>query len=224
MSRLLIFLFFSFFLFGCQSSEIDSKLLTLQPEETERETKQPKREQVHEDEDDIVLPLKADIKKMSFFKKIPNNPYPKTLKMSINNREIDSKLFKIKYTPYGIYVPETLTEYVYEDGNEFGFSSAEQLSVFEIVLHNSNNSMESQIMSDYISHPDFKVFKDEDLSVYDAYLSSRINEQQVRNDYFFYKVNESYGALIRFRYFDRNKSEILPTYLETAKHLIYLGE
>lgn len=65
---------------------------------------------------------------------------------------------------------------------------------------------------------------DEELAEYHEYIGSHLDENGVREDFFLYGNPNNGKVLVEFRYFEKNKEQILSTFLEIAKTIQYIEE
>lgn len=139
----------------------------------------------------------------------------------INNTEHLSKFIQVNlFYPFGFYVPETMEVFTFEDGSRIGLNNAEFISLTEVDrLSNPNNIQES------IGGGGDTLFVDEELSKYEEYIGSTIDSNgAVRKDGFLIKHSTAPDTVVSFRYFDKNKETVLPTFLEVAKNIKYMDQ
>lgn len=138
----------------------------------------------------------------------------------INGKEHLSKFIQIEFHPFGFYVPETMEVFSFEDGSHIGLNNAEFISLIEVDrLSNPNNIQES------IGVGGETLFVDEELSIYEEYIGSTIDSNgAVRKDGFLVKHVAAPDTVIDFRYFDKNKETVLPTFIEVAKNIKYIDQ
>ncbi|GBF11069.1 hypothetical protein [Tepidibacillus sp. HK-1] len=208
----LVFILFFIFLVGCQNGSFEQKEINQKPKESIEETKKVKIEEKN---------TENEMMKQKLFDYAAYNG-EKSINITIEGKIEPAEFKKVKFTSYGLYVPKILKENMFEDGNEFGFSIAEFISIRPIDSNIVNREIAEEFaIEELVRSP---LTKDKNLMIFDEYLFSTINENGVRNDFFFYQHDKNQGTIVKFRYFQSNVDKVLPTFLEVIKHIRYVNE
>ncbi|WP_151737278.1 hypothetical protein [Paenibacillus tengchongensis] len=138
--------------------------------------------------------------------------------LTIQGSEWPTTFVAIDLHPYGFYIPETMQEFVFEDGSEVGFSNTQFISLLE--ADRMPGAAEPQT---YDVPGGYTRFKDEELAQYAEYIGSAKAAEGPRFDRFLLKRDGMPETLIHFSYFDKDRDEVLPVFLEVARHMRYIA-
>ncbi|WP_150268836.1 hypothetical protein [Paenibacillus tepidiphilus] len=138
--------------------------------------------------------------------------------LTIQGKEWPATFVEIDLHPYGFYIPETMQEFVFEDGSEVGFSNTQFISLLE--ADRMPGAAEPQT---YDVPGGYTRFKDEELAQYEEYIGSAKAAEGPRFDRFLLKREGLPETLIEFNYFDKDRDEVLPAFLEVARHMRYIA-
>lgn len=138
--------------------------------------------------------------------------------LSIAGKDYPATFVKIDLHPYGFYIPDSMQEFMYEDGSEVGLNKSEFISLTEVErLTDPENPHESLRFGGDV------LFMDEDLAQYEEYIgSARDGNEWRRTDGFIFRHDSSPAMMIYFSYFSRNKETVLPVFLEVARNIKYM--
>ncbi|NOU83123.1 hypothetical protein GC101_30120 [Paenibacillus sp. LMG 31459] len=166
----------------------------------------------------IVQPLVTTIPKTKLIKNLTYTGGEK--KLTIQGQEYPSAFVEIDLHPYGFYIPDTMQEFVYEDGSEIGLNKSEFIAMSEVDrLVHPDNPHESLKFGGEI------LFQDKDLMQYEEYIGSAGDGGGgTRVDGFVLKHDNTPDMLLYFLYFNRNKEKVLPVFLEVARNIKYIEQ
>ncbi|WP_025028969.1 hypothetical protein [Caldalkalibacillus mannanilyticus] len=129
--------------------------------------------------------------------------------IEITGKTYSARFVKQDFLPFGLYIPDFITEEKFEDGNEFLGPNNSIISLFE----------RYQLDIDILEVR-------EDLTGYQHYIGSNIfdgpDQIKVKYEDFFsysYKENE---VIIRLSYFEEDKETLLPQYIDIVKNIKYV--
>jgi len=165
---------------------------------------------------EIVQSTEAIIPKIKLIDDLTYSGEKKTL--TIQGKEYPAMFVEINLHPFGFYIPDTMKEFIYEDGSEVGLNKAEFIGLTEVKrLVNPDNLHESLGFGGDI------LFSDEDLVQYEEYVGSAGDGGGgPRVDGFVFKQDKAPDMMVYFRYFNRNKETVLPVFLEVARNIKYI--
>lgn len=133
---------------------------------------------------------------------------------------------KIKFQPYILYIPEFIKVFDFHDGTRVGLTNAEFISLMErdrLNIMVKEPIDRAELLIALIPGGAFSII-DEELVEYHEYIGSHLDENGVRKDFFLYENPNNEKVLVGFRYFEKNKEQVLSTFLEIAKTIQYIEE
>lgn len=211
----LIFLICIFGFFGCtQANTVD-----LEEDSESNVTVQ------HDNKDNEVEGTDQSSKKEYLFDKKESSQEEAPI-FKIDGKEYTGLSVKFKFQPYILYIPEFIEVFDFHDGTRVGFTNAQFISLME---RDRLNIMEkepidrAELLIALIPGGAFSII-DEELAEYHEYIGSHLDENGVREDFFLYGNPNNEKVLVEFRYFEKNKEQILSTFLEIAKTIQYIEE
>jgi len=166
------------------------------------------------EESSIEVNLEKDgnetsIEKISIFSSNPIAAYnpADVVKIELNNEVLETEFHKVRFEPFGFYMPTNMELYSFEDGDEWGYDMGRHHVNFNWYDHDRIEA------ADLIN---------EQLTKYSEYAGSEINDGTM-TDYFVFQHGDR-SFIISFLYWEVEQDTALPLFLKFVETMRYVEE